>query len=55
MTITKKMLKQWIGKHHLNEENLLRLIVELLNKTYTVDDCREDLLAYLDLLEEEKQ
>jgi hypothetical protein len=47
--VSKKMLKEWIGEANLNNDNLLRLITELLNGSYKVEDCREDVFAYLDV------
>ena len=51
--ISKKMLKEWIAEEHLNTDNLLRIISELLNGSYKVEECREDILAYLGIEEVE--
>jgi len=42
MTITKNMIAHWIGSDHMNTQELLDLIAELANGTYTPEKFRED-------------
>ena len=44
--ITKDMIKDWVGSDNLNSDSFLDLLEGLINKTYSIDVFREDVLSY---------
>lgn len=45
-TISKQMLKNWIGGDNLSSDDLLGLLLEVINGEYPVDLFREEVLMY---------
>ena len=40
------MVASWIGSDHINTNDLLELLTELINKDYSIEDFREDVRDY---------
>lgn len=46
MSITKKMVEQWVGSDNQSVDNFLDLLVDLINGTYPIEMFKEDVLDY---------
>ena len=46
MSITKKMVEQWVGSDNQSVDDFLDLLVDLINGTYPIEMFKEDVLDY---------
>ena len=53
MTITKKILENWIGSDNMDPDSFLELLLDLVNGDYSVESMKEEIIAFQDQFQEE--
>ena len=53
MTITKKILEDWIGSDNMDADSFLDLLLELLNGDYSIESMKEEVIEYQKRYQEE--
>ena len=43
-TLSAKEVRHWIGSDHTSSEQLIQLITDLLNKDYSINQMRKDII-----------
>jgi hypothetical protein len=44
--VTTSQLEDWIGSDHMNTDELLNLLHDLINNNYSIDEFKKDVLSY---------